>query len=180
MSEKQSRIFTGILYPDATNYDFEKVITRLGDTFEELAYVTHDLDVTENGELKKLHVHWCGKRKSPAPLSTVSNALQIPPNDIEYCKSWKYCLRYLIHADNPDKVQYDVSKVVANFPFIAVVEGTLNVMKSKQIADYIYEYRPGSLKALSDWCYANRLYDTLMRNFALFNVMLREAQSIDC
>lgn len=31
MSEKQSRIFTGILYPDATNYDFEKVITRLGD-----------------------------------------------------------------------------------------------------------------------------------------------------
>lgn len=173
--EKQSRIYTGILYPDAENYEYDKVIGRLGDTFEDLAYITHDLDTTENGELKKAHVHWCGKRKTPAPISTIANALHIPENDIEYCKSWKYCLRYLIHADNPDKVQYDVNDVVANFPFIAVVEGSLSVMKMKQIQDYIYEVRPDTLKAIGDWCYANKLYDTYMRNFALINCLFHEA-----
>lgn len=179
MAEKQSRIYTGILYPDAENYEFETVISRLGDTFEELAYITHDMDTTEDGELKKAHVHWAGKRKSPCPMSTIANALKIPANDIEFCKSWKFTLRYLIHADNPDKFQYSVDGVTANFPYIAVVEGTLSVMKMKRIQDYLYAERPVSLKMVGDWCYSNRLYDTFMRNFALVSSMLREVQSLD-
>lgn len=57
MSEKQSRTFLGVLYPDSEGYDCEKVLLRLQDTFEELSYITHDMDVDENGELKKPHIH---------------------------------------------------------------------------------------------------------------------------
>ena len=62
MSEKQSRSFLGVLYPDSTSYVFDDVLVRLKDTFPELAYITHDRDVDDNGELKKPHVHWCGKK----------------------------------------------------------------------------------------------------------------------
>ena len=42
MADKQSRIFIGVLYPDSTTYEIEKVISRLEDTFTDLAYITHD------------------------------------------------------------------------------------------------------------------------------------------
>ena len=45
MADKQSRIFLGVLYPDSTSYEVEKVISRLEDTFTDLAYITHDLDL---------------------------------------------------------------------------------------------------------------------------------------
>lgn len=35
MSDKQSRIFLGVLYPDSESYDCQKVISRLEDTFIE-------------------------------------------------------------------------------------------------------------------------------------------------
>ena len=82
MFEKQSRCFIGILYPDAENYVCDDVLVRLHDAFRDVAYIIHDMDVTESGELKKAHIHWVGKRDSPAPLSTIVNALKIPAQDI--------------------------------------------------------------------------------------------------
>ena len=106
MSEKQSRTFLGVLYPDSESYDCEKVLLRLQDTFEELSYITHDMDVDENGELKKPHIHWVGKRVQ-STLSTIANALGIPANNIEFCKNYKTSLRYLyayIHETKPPTI----------------------------------------------------------------------------
>ena len=124
MSDKESRIFLGILYPDSESYDCQKVLSRLEDTFSDFAYIIHDKDVNEEGEIKKAHIHWCGKKSSPAPLSTISNALGVEANNIKFCRNWKLSLRYLIHADNPEKFQYDPDKVTANFPYRAVEENT--------------------------------------------------------
>ena len=77
MSDKQGRNFLGVLYPDSESYDCQKVLSRIEDTFVDFAYIVHDLDVNENGEVKKAHIHWCGKKSSPAPLSTISNALGV-------------------------------------------------------------------------------------------------------
>lgn len=172
-SEKQSRIFLGVLYPDSESYEFEKVLSRLEDTFLDLAYITHDADTDENGLLKKAHVHWCGKRSSPAPLSTVANALGIAENNIEFCRNWKYSLRYLIHADNPDKFQYSPDKVTANFPFNAVIEGKLEALRSRKIYHYIHEFRPPDIDALADWCFENDCWSECRRNWALWSAIIR-------
>ena len=176
MAGKQSRIFLGVLYPDSESYDCQKVISRLEDTFTDLAYITHDMDVTEDGELKKAHIHWCGKRSSPAPLSTIANALGIAENNIEFCKSWKYSLRYLIHADNPEKFQYAPDKVTANFPYSAVIEGKLEAMKSRQIYNFINENPTITSNGLAEWCFQNDLWSEYRRSFAIWCTLMREIQ----
>lgn len=177
MSLKQSRIFIGVLYPDSTTYDLQKVLSRLEDTFTDLAYITHDMDVDEMGTVKKAHIHWCGKRFSPAPLSTIANALDIDENCIEFCKNWKYSLRYLIHADNPEKYQYTPDKVTANFPFIAVIEGKLEALKARQIYNFINENPTISPNALAEWCFINDLWSEYRRSFAIWCSLLRELQA---
>lgn len=176
MADKQSRNFLGVLYPDSTTYDIQKVLSRLEDTFTDLAYITHDMDVDELGTVKKAHVHWCGKRSSPAPLSTIANALDIEENAIEFCKNWKYSLRYLIHADNPEKFQYTPDKVTANFPFTAVIEGKLEALKARQIYNFINENPTISANALIEWCFKNDLWSECRRSFAIWCSLMRELQ----
>ena len=177
MAAKQSRIFLGVLYPDSTTYVIEKVISRLEDTFTDLAYITHDLDVDEMGTVKKPHIHWCGKRSSPAPLSTIANAVGVEENAIEFCRNWKYSLRYLIHADNPEKYQYTPDKVTANFPFTAVIEGKLEALKARQIYNFINENPTISPNALAEWCFKNDLWSEYRRSFAIWCSLMRELQA---
>ena len=175
MTEKQSRNFLGVLYPDSTSYDCYKVLSRLEDTFADFAYVLHDKDVDFSGELKKPHFHWCGKR-SPAPISTIANALGVESNSIEFCKNWKYSLRYLIHADNPEKFQYLPETVTANFPFVPVVENKLDVLKSRKIFNFINENPNISTNALAQWCFENDLWSEFRRSFSIWCSILRELQ----
>ena len=53
MASEKSRTFLGVLYPDSESYDCASVLDRLSDVFEEWAYITHDMDTEEDGEVKK-------------------------------------------------------------------------------------------------------------------------------
>lgn len=176
MSEKESRIFIGILYPDAENYDCSAVLVRLDDTFRELAYITHDMDVNQLGELKKAHIHWVGKRDSPCPISTIANALRIPANDIEFARNYKSSLRYLIHADNKDKHQYSPDDVKANFPYEDVLKNRVEAMKSKMIYDYIHE-NACDLDTLGGWAFENDCWSEFRRNVAYWGQLINLVQS---
>ena len=176
MSDKQSRIFLGVLYPDSTSYKIEKVISRLEDTFTDLAYITHDMDVDETRTVKKPHIHWCGKRSSPSPISTIANALGVEENAIEFCRNWKYSLRYLIHADNPEKFQYAPDKVTANFPFAPLIEGKIETLNARQIYNFINANPTISPNALAEWCFANDLWCAYRKSFAIWCSLMRELQ----
>lgn len=173
-SEKQSRAFLGILYPDSESYVCENVLFRLEDSFDEVSYITHDMDVDANGELKKPHIHWVGKRRTPAPLSTISNALKIPDRDIEFCKSYKYSLRYLVHADNPEKYQYDPKSVISNINYAAILANKTDALKSKQIFDFVLSNPSIEIEELMSWCFENDLWSEFRRNWALWNNILNK------
>ena len=71
---KKSKIFTGSLYPDAENYDCAKVLETVKAKFKQWAFAAHDSDVNDDGELKKLHIHWVG-RGDPALFPQLRNFL---------------------------------------------------------------------------------------------------------
>lgn len=173
MAEKQSRNFLGVIYPDSTTYDCDKVLLRIEDTFSEYAYILHDMDTDENGELKKPHYHWCGKRTSPTLLSTVANALGVEQNSIEFCKRWKSSLRYLVHADNQEKHQYSLDNLFANFDVETIV-GKSETYKSRQIFEYIKENPSISYTQLTDWCFENNVWSEFRRSFSVWANLLRE------
>ena len=75
---KQARKFSGTFYVDSETYSADDVIQTIQEYFDEWAWIVHDKDVDENGELKKPHVHWIGSIANPVPLTTISNRLTVP------------------------------------------------------------------------------------------------------
>lgn len=117
MAEKKFRSFAGTLYPDSESYDCETLLSTIRSKFIDWAYILHDKDVNENGELKKSHIHWVG-RATPRCLSVVSNFLGLPENDIEVVKNFDNMVMYLIHLNDIDKFQYSPDDVETNLPNI--------------------------------------------------------------
>lgn len=73
------------------------------------AYIYHDSDDTDNCR----HIHVCIDYVNPRSWTTIFNTYV--GAHIEPCKYWNKALRYLLHLDNPDKKQYDVSEVRCSY-----------------------------------------------------------------
>ena len=84
------------------------------------AYILHDKDVLDNGEIKGPHIHlvFCSDKakSSNSWIEHFSSLLDISTDavSVEMQGSEKKCLRYLLHLDDGAKHQYDRSEVVTN------------------------------------------------------------------
>ena len=104
----RDRKFCTILYPDDSTH--MEAFEKIKECFDS-AYILHDCDTLDTGELKKPHYHVVFTFPNPRFLSSVAQDLRIPENYIERCLKLNSSLRYLIHADNPDKFQYPLEAV---------------------------------------------------------------------
>lgn len=176
MADKKFRSFAGTLYPDSESYDCETLLSTIRSKFIDWAYILHDKDVNENGELKKSHIHWVG-RATPRCLSVVSNFLGLPENDIEVVKNFDNMVMYLIHLNDIDKFQYSPDDVETNLPNIAQL---LRRQSEGQIVKDL-----ASAKMNKSWYdlvqYAVDIdsYDILRRNLGVIRLIWEEVQIAD-
>lgn len=80
------------------------------------------------GDAKELHIHVVLKFKNARALNEIAKWFNIPVNMIDIVKgrrSFEDCAEYLIHKKQPEKAQYDPSKVAANFNYIEWLENQL-------------------------------------------------------
>jgi hypothetical protein len=91
----------------------------------EFAYVVHDKDLTEDGELIEPHLHLALRFENPVSLKRLAESLETEP---QYIAQWKGAANnlysYLIHRTETasDRYQYEVNEVVANFDFPGKIE----------------------------------------------------------
>ena len=176
MADKKFRSFAGTLYPDSESYDCETLLSTIRSKFIDWAYILHDKDVNENGELKKPHFHWVG-RATPRCLSVVSNLLGLPENDIEVVKNFDNMVMYLIHLNDIDKFQYSPDDVETNLPNIGQL---LRRQSEGQIVKDL-----ASAKMQKSWYdlvqYAVDIdsYDILRRNLGVIRLIWEEVQIAD-
>lgn len=176
MADKKFRSFAGTLYPDSESYDCETLLSTIRSKFIDWAYILHDKDVNENGELKKSHIHWVG-RATPRCLSVVSNFLGLPENDIEVVKNFDKMVMYLIHLNDIDKFQYSPDDVETNLPNIGQL---LRRQSEGQIVKDL-----ASAKMQKSWYdlvqYAVDIdsYDILRRNLGVIRLIWEEVQISD-
>lgn len=176
MAEKKFRSFAGTLYPDSESYDCETLLSTIRSKFIDWAYILHDKDINENGELKKCHIHWVG-RATPRCLSVVSNFLGLPENDIEVVKNFDNMVMYLIHLNDIDKFQYSPDDVETNLPNIGQL---LRRQSEGQIVKDL-----ASAKMQKSWYdlvqYAVDIdsYDILRRNLGVIRLIWEEVQFSD-
>ena len=179
-SNKQARIFTGVLYPDSKSYDCQVMLGVLSDVFFEFAYVLHDQDVDAKGNFKKPHLHWLGRLENPTTIGGISLRTTLPAHDIEAGKSFKALVRYLVHLDDPDKVQYPVSAVTANFPLEKYMKGKeTDAEKASKLLQFILETHCTSMIVLMDWAIKNDCWDALRRGGSLFRTCQAEMSQIE-
>lgn len=109
MDNIKSQNWVALLYPEDETH--AKAMEQLKVGKHRFAAILHDKDSDENGELKKPHWHivFCFKYQRFA--SAIAKEFGIEPNYIQPTKARDKALRYLIHADDCDKYQYDASEV---------------------------------------------------------------------
>lgn len=112
---KKDRKFFILLYPDSTDYDCSKVLEYIAFNYD-FAYIKHDSDLNEKGELKKVHIHLVLKFKSGSPRyrSGLAKELGIDKRYIEPLSKLDEGLLYLIHFNDKSKHQYSVDNVIGN------------------------------------------------------------------
>ena len=181
---KTSAMYLGILYPDCEEYDYKSVLDAIEIHFQEYAYITHDKDVdAKTGNVKKPHIHWVGRRKtesgenSPCPMDTVLHNLDLPEKykkDIEYCRSWKKSVRYLIHLDDPDKFQYDSSEIVCNFETREIFADMKSSVRVAKIWEFLDKNPHISVTALGRWATENGCWSEFRRAWSFWALVCSE------
>lgn len=85
----------------------------------EYALALHDLDVDPaTGQIKTPHIHvcavMCDKKRLITWLNRFADRLNLNPLaiSIEKLKDFAGAVRYLVHKDDPDKYQYDTSRII--------------------------------------------------------------------
>lgn len=171
MADKKFRSFAGTLYPDSESYDCEQLLSVIRSKFIDWAYILHDKDTDDNGELKKPHIHWVG-RATPRTLSVVSNFLGLPENDIEVVKNFDNMVMYLIHLNDIDKFQYSPDDVETNMPNI----GQLLRRKSEGqiVKDLASAKMEKSWYDLVQYAVETESYDVLRRNLGVIRLIWEE------
>lgn len=170
---KQDRKWELVLYPDSDSYVCSEILANLVNVFDQWAYILHDSDVDGDGNPKKSHYHFYGKCADKLTASGISYRVHVPVSACRAVSSWKGALRYLVHADNPEKHQYDVTDISANFPLAGIFTMS-DDMQAARIFAYISDTRCTSVTSLTGWAIQNGFYSGLRRGFAIFCQLLRE------
>lgn len=178
MNQKQGRVFQGVIYPDSDTYDCQSVLFLLPDVFVEYAYILHDKDVDEQGELKKAHYHWLGTRSSPVALSTIAKQLGVPQNSVEFARSYRAFLRYMIHADDPSKFQYSPDAVQGVFKKYFLTGDSERALVLSAI-DRIQSCEIRTVQGLAAFAVEQNDWPSFRRNYSLLKDLLFERQCME-
>lgn len=96
--------------------DFVKKVLDERDSIKDYAYIIHDKDKDDEGELKAPHVHIAIRLKDSYDTKYISEWFNVKENYVCKVKGrWADMLKYLIHENAKDKFQYDKEEVVSNF-----------------------------------------------------------------
>lgn len=106
--------FSIILY----EYPTQDLLLLLG--VKEYAFIEHQFDLDNKGDLKKIHYHlyiYLERKKTPSGIFNILNKWKENCTQsflIENLDNPPKFIRYLTHIDNQEKYQYNVSDIVTN------------------------------------------------------------------
>lgn len=150
---KQCEVVTKIKYIDMEKVDKILKDKLMKGVIIKYVYCIHNKDVyTEEdekngkgkaGELKDIHIHIFIKLKEARTPADMAKWFGLAENTIQFLKQKifdKACL-YVIHANAPDKYQYNINEAVSSmgFDFEAVVEEAKKTYKREKNKDRLYQ-----------------------------------------
>jgi hypothetical protein len=106
----KGRIWAFIAYPESIKENWREILEESGLQFA--ISPLHDRDINPDGEKKKEHYHVLVEYTGPTTYNNVNKLCEsigaTIPKKVESARGY---YRYLVHADNPDKAQYDFKDI---------------------------------------------------------------------
>ena len=178
MADFKSRTFSILLYEDTETYDCSEVIANATEYFEEFAYMKHDSDILDDGTPKKTHWHFVGRFSNARTISAVAEKLGIPANFVESKKGYTFNkgVRYLAHADDKKKFQYDWHDIETNVDTLSKFFSSSDYDQAIAILDYIEKQSVTSPRVLIRWAVENGCYSELRRGFGMWSAVMADVK----
>lgn len=108
------------------------------------AFIIHNKDYNDNGELKKEHIHVLMRFNKKISTNRLSKIFCISDTIIFKLENLSLCLRYMTHIDYPNKYQYDVNDIQSNIPqYDKLITGELTEwsLAYYYLIDFIKSYK---------------------------------------
>ena len=160
----KSKNYAMILYPenekDITTLEYIKMNYKY-------AYIIHDRDTDENGEIKKKHIHVFYEFENERSITSIAKELNVEEYDIEKIRNKKGAIRYLIHKDSPNKFQYKIDEIQTNISNIETYmkDKTTENEDMIKIISFLYgERRKVMIFEVLGFCLDNDCYSTFRRS----------------
>ena len=182
----RSKTWQAILYPDAENYSCDSVLTNIKLNAYKYACILHNEDyytssdeVDENqiGKPKKEHFHIVFFWDNSYQLGYIANKIGLPSNYLQKTESRSGAIQYLIHKNNPEKHQYNISDIESNIEKIQTkfFNDDDCIMKASKIIDYINSYQGKlTITQVAQWSIFESCWDEFRRGQHIFTTIINE------
>lgn len=171
----RSRVFNLLLYPeDESHMEALDIIRKNYD----YCAILHDHDLDEAGELKKAHYHVVLRCGNAVWNTALASQLAIPENYIQKAGNVKNSVLYLIHYNNPEKMQYEPSAVEGSMRHLLVKYVQDDQKDESEKVSDILSWLDGqgyvTLRMLSEYCATVGLWSEFRRSAIIFIKLLEE------
>lgn len=189
----RKRYMNLLLYPEDPKH--LEAIEKIKQSYD-YAMILHERDIytkedeaknsdNKEGTLKKPHWHVVLRFKNQVWNTALAKDLGIGVNYIQEPRSFDNSLMYLIHYNDPDKVQYDISEVKGNIT--TKLKELINASnktegeKVVEIIQYIKDYK-GYIKVtdFAEYCASNGYWSEFRRSGAIFLKIIEEHNKHFC
>ena len=140
----------------------------------EYAYILHENDVNEKGEVEQAHYHICMRKTNKTNFKFDMLKHAFPVGKIEQGRTWEYMLQYLLHKNHPERTPHTEQEIVTNIDMGTLdlyLKSTPSVKKKSalernfdKLQDDILEYKILQYQ-FREQLGKNKLYRKLMAEF---------------
>lgn len=142
------------------------------------AYIYHDKDLNDDlSDFKKAHYHFQVYAKNQKEINKWCEIFVINSARVQKIENKVKAIRYLIHADNNDKFQYNIEDINNSFPIIQYFNKLINdeTCEIDLIFSYIFiSKRYIGVKEIIDFVLENNIWSTFRRNYSIIKDLLIE------
>lgn len=172
----QSSLFMFVLYPDSTLYDWSFILAWFKCNCR-CAWITHDRDVNEDGELIKPHIHVVAWFDSKQRSRELAKFHKLNVNAFVAWDDLDKCFRYLSHFDDKNKVQYDWHLIESNFDVSKFFQSDNSVNEQTDLIEVITWIRQNHctlISSLFTFCINNNYLYVYRRYQTTFIQIMKE------
>lgn len=164
-----------VCYKESLKDSIENLLNN--DNIKNYAYILHDKDTNEEGEIKKEHYHVFIEYNKPTNKDNISSKFSIDKSLINFCRDEKAYIIYMSHINEKGKYIYPICDIKSNLNVTLIYENWFNgVVNDEDILILIFEKLKENITLIDlvQWCMSKGFYKVFKSNYWIIRDIRKE------